>query len=208
MTQDDKLTATLTQAFASPILRYQAPGAEALNAKLVSEALALRDASSGIKRSNRQGWHSENDLMFRKEPGFSELARFIERAIRSATKAIAPDFDMAHHVLRANGWVNINPQHGYNVPHNHGGYMWSGCYYVTVPPVEEGPSGCIEFLSPHLVSAEFQVLGAACYKEKVTMRPKAGDLLLFPSYLTHWVYPNEADAERITIAFNGAYLPK
>jgi hypothetical protein len=27
-------------------------------------------------------------------------------------------------------------------------------------------------------------------------------LLMFPSYLRHWVYPNESDQDRVTIAFN------
>ena len=26
--------------------------------------------------------------------------------------------------------------------------------------------------------------------------------MIFPSYLVHWVYPNEAGGERVTIAFN------
>lgn len=208
MTTSDSSRADLTLAFASPLLRFKAPDATALNAALVSEAMEIRSKSPGVQKSNRQGWHSETDLMTRTEPGLSRLASFIERAMHAATKAISGDFNPAQYRLVANGWININPQHGYNVPHSHSGYMWSGCYYVTVPPVQEGPSGCIEFLSPVLVPGEYKVLGADCYKDKITMRPKAGDLLLFPSYMTHWVYPNEADEDRITIAFNGTYLPK
>ena len=208
MTDSPPLKGNLTPAFSSPILRFQVPEAAVLNATLVAEAHALRLASPGIKKSNHQGWHSDTDLMTRTEPGLSNLAKFIQKAINSASKAIAPDFDPSQHRLTAEGWININPQHAYNVPHTHYGYVWSGCYYVTVPPVEDGPSGCIEFLPPHYVPGEYRVLGASCYNNRITMRPKAGDLLLFPSYLTHWVYPNDADEDRITIAFNGTYLPK
>jgi len=30
-------------------------------------------------------------------------------------------------------------------------------------------------------------------------------MILFPSYLVHWVYPNEADTERWSIAFNATF---
>lgn len=206
MADGEQTKGHLTMAFASPILRIPVPGADRLNALLIEEAHALEAQSPGVRRSNRQGWHSEADLMSRTEPGLSELAGIIRKAINTATISIAPDFALEEHRLIAEGWININPQHGYNVPHRHNGYMWSGCYYVTVPEVEEGPSGSIEFLSPVLVPGEYSDLKAACYKDRVTMRPNAGDVLLFPSYLTHWVFPNEADADRITIAFNGAYV--
>ncbi len=208
MQDAEALTVNLTQAFSSPILRFQIPGASTLNPILIKEANLLRQESSGIRRSNRQGWHSKSDLMTRQEPGLAELARFIEKSIHAATKVISPEFNFRGHRLMTEGWININPQHGYNVPHRHHGYLWSGCYYVTVPRVEEGPSGCIEFLSPFVIPGEYEVFNAACYKEKITMRPNAGDILLFPSYLTHWVFPNDAAEERITIAFNGAYLPQ
>ncbi len=208
MTETDATSGKMTMAFASPILRFAMPEAERLNAMLIEEAHAIRAASNGITRSNRQGWHSEPDLMKRSEPGLSALARYIKKAMFNATQAIAPQFDIAGHRLVADGWININPQHGYNVPHRHLGYQWSGCYYVTVPPVEGSPSGSIEFLSPLTVPAEFRGFGAGCYNEKMVMRPNAGDLLLFPSYLTHWVVPNESEQERITVAFNGAYLPQ
>lgn len=196
----------LTMAFASPILRIPVPDAERLNAMLVAEAKAVQAQSAGVRRSNRQGWHSEPDLMSRTEPGLSELAGVIRKAINTATRSISPDFVLEEYRLVADGWININPQHGYNVPHRHNGFMWSGCYYVTVPEAAEGPSGSIEFLSPLIVPGEYSELNAACYKDRVTMRPNAGDVVLFPSYLTHWVFPNESAADRITIAFNGAYV--
>lgn len=209
MTNSDTPTSsgTLRMAFASPIMLFQMPDAAKFNAMLVKEAHALYAGSSGITRSNRQGWHSDTDLMTRPEPGLSTLARFITSAMLEATRAIAPGFDPAKFRVTTEGWININPQHGYNVPHRHLGYHWSGCYYVTVPVEEGSESGSIEFLSPLIVPAEYKLLGASCFREKIVMRPMPGDLLIFPSYLTHWVVPNEVDEDRITIAFNGAYLP-
>lgn len=199
-------TGHLTMAFASPILRIPFPEAEQLNPVLIEEAKALREQSNGILRSNRQGWHSNTDLMSRSEPGLSKLSRFIKMAINTATKTISPNFSFEQYHLRTEGWININPRNGYNMPHRHTGFMWSGCYYVTVPQANTDFGGCIEFLSPNLVPGEYALLNADCFKERVTMRPNAGDLLLFPSYLMHWVFPNDADTDRITIAFNGSYV--
>lgn len=208
MSDPEHTRPSLTMAFASPILHLPVPDSARLNETLIAEAHALRDRSPGMERSNRRGWHSDTDLMTRPEPGLSELVRIIRKAIHSATKAISPDFRFEDHRMAAEGWININPQHGYNVPHRHGGFMWSGCYYVTVPEVEGAPSGSIEFLSPLNVPSEYALFDARCYSDKITMRPKPGDMLLFPSYLMHWVFPNAVDAERITIAFNATYARK
>jgi hypothetical protein len=36
----------------------------------------------------------------------------------------------------------------------------------------------------------------------VTLRPEAGLMVLFPSYLPHMVYPHKGGRPRISIAFN------
>ena len=208
MSDAEKPTASMTMAFASPILRFEAPNASALNEKLIGEAIALREKEPGTVRSNRQGWHSESNLMKLPDPGFSELAQFIQKAVISATRAISPTFNAPDYHLATNAWININPKHGYNVPHRHDGFIWSGCYYVNPPKVADTQSGSIEFLSPLTVPGEYKVLRAQCYLDKITIQPNAGDLLIFPSYLAHWVLPNEADEERITIAFNAKYVAK
>jgi hypothetical protein len=46
------------------------------------------------------------------------------------------------------------------------------------------------------------------FAPKIRKRPQAGTLLVFPSYLRHWVYPNEQDDLRISIAFNAKFRMK
>ena len=46
------------------------------------------------------------------------------------------------------------------------------------------------------------------FSPKRTLTPKEGMILIFPSYLRHWVYPNEEDEDRISMAFNFKYAPK
>jgi len=33
-------------------------------------------------------------------------------------------------------------------------------------------------------------------------------MVIFPAYLTHWVYPNELAGERVSVAFNARFAPR
>jgi len=46
------------------------------------------------------------------------------------------------------------------------------------------------------------------FSPKRTLTPKDGMILIFPSYLRHWVYPNDEDENRISMAFNFKFAPK
>lgn len=194
--------------FASPLAKFRIAEAAELNALLLAEVTAIRGQDPGVKRSNRNGWHSSDDLFFRQEPGLRKLAQHAVEAIRQATTAVAPAFDFANWSMELEGWINVNGRGGYNAPHDHPGFAWSGCYYVKVPPASDGDSGAIEFLDPRTNARVPTIQGAACFVDTRKVRPEAGLLLLFPSYLRHWVYPNDEDEDRISIAFNARFLPR
>ena len=101
--------------------------------------------------------------------------------------------------------MNANPKGGYNAPHTHPGAHWSGVYYVSQPDFEDGSSGMIELLDPRLELPHWRILDAAAFRGKRTLRPAAGELIVFPSYLVHWVHPNQSEEERVTIAFNATF---
>jgi hypothetical protein len=60
----------------------------------------------------------------------------------------------------------------------------------------------IEFIDPRTGVRAVSVEGANCFASKVAVSPDPGMLIMFPSFLRHWVYPNEQDADRISVAFN------
>lgn len=194
--------------FASPLMTFVLSACDALNAQLLAEITAMRAHSDGVERSNQNGWHSPSDFFGRGEPGCKELRTHIVEAIRQATLQIAPAFDFAIRQLQMEGWVNVNGRGGYNTPHDHPGFAWSGCYYVAVPDNPPGRSGSIEFLDPRTNARVVTIEGANCFVSKVTLQPQAGTLLLFPSFLRHWVYPNEQDTDRVSIAFNARFVPR
>ena len=78
-------------------------------------------------------------------------------------------------------------------------------YYVSQPTVETGTSGMIEFLDPRTDLPNWRILKSPAFRAKKKIRPAAGEIVIFPSYLMHWVYPNETDEERVSIAFNATF---
>lgn len=131
----------------------------------------------------------------------------------TCTKEIAPEFKPENHNMNGEGWVNVNPQYGFNVPHDHPGYTWSGVYYVSLPERDnpKSRSGAIELLDPRTNTAAMAsdiARSSQYFSPKRTLFPKNGMILIFPSYVRHWVYPNEEAQDRISMAFNFKYTPK
>ena len=169
--------------FHSPLFVFHLPDVTALNQLLLAEATTIRANSPGVKRSNKKGWHSNDDFFERTERGFVELRGHMIEAVRQATLRVAPKYDFLTMRLQAEGWININEQGGFNTPHDHPGWIWSGCYYVQVPaiaPGDEGErSGAIEFLDTRTNVRVLTIEDASCFMSKYTLQPSNGMLVLF-----------------------------
>lgn len=194
--------------FPVPLLTFQLAQAKELHVRLIPEIMARRGSESGVERSNRYGWHSDNDLFKRMEPGHAELARELKSMLCVATKTLVPDLPDGL-TTKVEGWVNVGGRDAFNAPHDHGGVFWSGCYYVQVPPAEDPEdvlSGAIEFLDPRGAIGGNLPTNAPFTRSKFTARPAPGTCLLWPSFVKHWVHPNRSGRERITIAFNAWFV--
>lgn len=109
-----------------------------------------------------------------------------------------------------NFWINISGKHHYNRLHAHGNCFLSGSYYIKVPK----NSGNIVFENPNLnientFSSFFKSDGQIAIKNynkynasEWEFEPTLGQLLIFPSYLRHYVQSNQSDEDRISLSFN------
>ena len=99
---------------------------------------------------------------------------------------------------KLNAWFNVNKMGGENLAHSHAGTHVSGVIYF-----QGSGTGAISFKSLetmyHMVPHNWPFSGTATYL------PEDGDIILFPSYLIHWVEPNPIKRERINMAFNVDY---
>ena len=110
----------------------------------------------------------------------------------------------------SNFWINISGKHNYNRLHSHNGSFISGVYYIKVPK----NSGAIVFENPSCMFIEntfkkFDNLtfsGAEDFNSynspEWRIEPLVGQLIMFPSYLRHYVEENQSDDDRISLSFN------
>ena len=209
-----KVTLTRVEAlFYSPLIFFQISDCEALNRQLLEETDAMRARSLGATKSNKKGWQSDADFFRRTEPGCTKLRKHIVEAIVEATKRLSPNFDFKSNEPQMEGWINVNPPGAFNAPHTHPGSALSGTYYVSIPPdsasiAPDAKSGTFEFIDPRVNAGSLSIEGATCFDPGVFVKPKEGLMIIFPSYLRHWVYPNEEESERVSIAFNIRYLKR
>ena len=119
------------------------------------------------------------------------------------------------------GWPNINRLGDYHDPHNHPYAYLSGTYYVCVPN-QQAPStsrsdirpGCITFYDPRGTVNMTAIKDDPQIEPEFTVSPKPGMILMWPSFLMHFVHPNLSEQMRISISFNlmvknpADYLPQ
>ena len=188
--------------FYTPLLRFRIPDHAALDDALMGGGERLRGAGPGVNKSTRGGWHPEGNLFDEPAEPIQTLRRAAVLALYEATRSVTSKVDPERLDMKLFAWMNMNPTGGFNAPHTHPGAHWSGVYYVRQPKVESGNSGMIEFLDPRSDLPAWRILQSRAFRLKRKIRPEAGEIVIFPSYLVHWVYPNEAGGERVTIAFN------
>ena len=194
----------ITPAFPTFIGRFQVPDAEAMNQGLRQLILAEEAEYASLGRSNIGGWHSRPDFLHRRNPALPALTNWVAWALRrmidtsSGTSAFAG-------TLSVTAWATICRGGAYHAPHSHPDSAWSGVYYVDAGT--ESPnqplSGVLEFIDPR-AGVEAVTAPADPYGEPFRIRPRAGLLVVFPSWLFHWVHPYDGNAPRIAISFNVA----
>ena len=196
--------------FPVPFVTIRLKGFEALNRRLLAEVNQRRSTEPGIGRSNRDGWHSALDFFGRTEPAHKQLAAELVAMVEAASAKLIPDLS-AKLATRHEGWVNVNPTHAMNIPHDHSGSFWSGTYYVHVPAPEadaDSHSGALEFIDPRGSIGSSSRLETPFTRGKFTVRAVAGTCLLWPGFVRHWVYPNHSSEERVSVAFNSSFVLK
>ena len=191
--------------FSTPVWIDQINDYEIINDDLKNYIYQEREKNpDGVKKSNVKGWHSEGfDL---KNESLKRFINEISNNIGTAVKDMG--WDLETQLVRiTNMWAIINKDRAFNERHHHGNSSLSAAYYVKA----EENSGDIIFFDPrqanvfhHPTSREANSLN--CQVQSVS--PKAGTLVLFPSYLEHKVDENLSNEERIVVSFNISLIRK
>jgi uncharacterized protein (TIGR02466 family) len=194
--------------FPITVMQSHYTGLEDVNAGIVKLLAGLRAQYLTDKQENEAlsgtittygGYQTSKKMMFLSRPE-TEVETLRDRVVQPGVQAYLDKVfgEQGRQIkTRLVSWANILKEGDWQAPHMHPstGNLISGVYYAAVPEKPE-PEGCIEFLNPHPVAHHHGV--------SLTRRimPKQGDLILFPPYYIHYVYPFRGAGERVIVAFD------
>ncbi len=189
----------------------RARGVAALNARLLRECRQLRaDDAAGRRWSASHypgGYTSYGSAhrMQRLSPTFAALQRELDRHVARFVRTL--QFALGtRRLAMTDCWVNIMGRGALHGPHLHPLSTISGVYYVAVPAGAPG----LKFEDPRLerfMAAPPRARGARRMNRPwVTIPARAGELLLFESWLRHEVPSNRDARERVSVSFNYSWF--
>lgn len=137
------------------------------------------------------------------EPEMQEVATAIDKNLQDVHKQLGFRRDARQEVIRS--WINVGMNGYIERPHNHPGSFFVGVYYVKA----NSGAGKLNFLSPNASSVTTILPPMIEYPNafngaEIAHEPVSGKLLIFPSWLMHYVEPSPE--ERISIAFNASMI--
>jgi uncharacterized protein (TIGR02466 family) len=194
--------------FPTPLIYAPVSEPDALNRALREAILERAERTSGVALSNAGGWQSSDDFAdWAGEPG-RQLLDLVRRLGDSVTGMMqAGGLARGAPEWKINAWANVNRAGDVNRVHHHPGAFWSGVYWVSMDPDDEG--GQFEVHDPRGVMAtlyapqlRFALPGCLAAGSTDYVTPKPGVMVLFPAWLQHAVRPHSSAQPRISVAFN------
>ena len=143
--------------------------------------------------------HTKNTYLL--DTKLKNLKKFCEQHIKIYVKEILdPEEELDFYITQS--WLNVVEPGGNILNHHHANSIISGVFYIST---EEDDS--IKFEDPNFITKElikfetkeFNLWNSTAW----SLSSKNNELMLFPSWLSHQVVPNEkATTNRISISFN------
>lgn len=175
-----------------------------LDAYLADLAGALNDLhqlkTHPVGQSLRGGSQTPAPLTESDHPAIRAFFRAVDAPIQAYMASVGKGDDplrsrnTGRYRIKGSWSVRLRP-HGFHADHIHSrGWLSSACH-IQLPPAAEGQGreGWLRFGAPPGLSD----LAAEHY-----VRPQAGTLVLFPSYMWHGTEPFGGEATRLTLAFD------
>lgn len=203
--------------FATPAMIARHPTAETLNPLL--SALFLQWEQEGdkhrshVKRDTQTGiFESHFGLHLQRDPAVAELFRFVYQTLVAFVRGMnryTPE-DLQRIEFDMHSWFHITRRGGYQRAHNHPNASWSAIYCVDPgDPADDGQarSGVVRFLDTRTGADMYRDPANVQMRDPYTMGPwdlrhRAGQMVVFPSYLLHEIAPYEGERPRIVVALN------
>ncbi len=187
-----------------------------MNSELKNLALKIENESkSDTTSSIVGGHHSDRQLFERDNWALKQLKQLILEDFsgyfkkywsQECTTDLAK-LGLKEFQVKMTGWTMIMREGDMSAPHLHHHSNISGTYYVSAPEISgdnEAQSGNLVICDPRIRSC----LGPLVHQcTSIRIPPQPGAIVMFPSYIEHYVLPFKGKGERISIAFN-IYFPR
>ena len=158
------------------------------------EILQHQETDSGAQYSNIGGWQSTSYYVVK-----HNFINTLFNVIKPKLNIIYNEMLVNSDVSLVNYWFNVNKKFDYNMMHQHAFSYYSAVLYTKTPV----NSGNLVFRRPDRLreTVEFKDVNEHNFGIYWT-QPEVGKLIIFPSFLEHYVEQNLSDDMRISIAFN------
>lgn len=207
----------ITPMFSVPFGFAQMADAEPLNRELRS--LFLAREKEGARWANPSPYTIRNGALFEShfdlftwpEACVQSLAGFCHSELLALVAQLS-GYDLAtmrNLEMQTDAWFHITRSGGHFGMHNHPMASWSGVYCVS--PGQHDPaardSGRLSFVNPNSLAGMYLDPANSQLRQPFAFANHGfdlvpGQLVLFPSWVQHYVLPFHGTGERITVAFN------
>lgn len=199
--------ASVQTLFVSKLYRAAIENAAALSADLSKACRAIAESDAAGRQwcadhgyKGYTSYASLDDLPAR-DPTFATLKRALDK--HAHVFAVALHLDLGRKRLKLDSiWINVLEPGGVHTGHIHPMSVLSGTYYVETPP----GSSALKLEDPRLplmMAAPPREEGAPEEERSfVYIKPAAGEVLMWESYLRHEVPMHAGKRPRISVSFN------
>jgi len=181
--------------WATPILQCKLKKHSSLNKQLTKIITTKLKESTKIT-SNIGTWRSEDNLLRYEFPEIKTLQEIISNAVYKILDYFVTQDTFTGDIL-IEAWANVYSSGDYQTPHIHHDSNWSGVYFVSIDQNINPGNGALILIDPRINVKNLK---------EYTIKPEAGLIVVFPSWLKHWVAPYYGNKKRISIAFNAKHI--
>ena len=168
-----------------------------LNRKLTPLELKFVDKNKKDFYKNDGNITSNNNYILNEKP-FSNIKKELDLRIQDYfDKVISPANNITPYITQS--WLNYTETNQYHHKHAHPNSLVSGVFYINCHEEHDK----IKFFNDNYKTIKLEVKDWNMWNsESWWFSVKTGDVILFPSSLTHMVETKQGDNTRISLAFN------
>jgi uncharacterized protein (TIGR02466 family) len=188
-------------------LRLSKASIQEQNRELLDEVFKIRDIDEKGQKWSKSHYpggytsYASMDRLHKFSTTFEILQKKIDVEVQKFARHLEMDLQ-GRKLVMTSLWANIMQTQVVHSMHIHPLSVISGTYYVQTPK----NSSALKLEDPRLVafmaSAPRKATARAENQRFISLQPKAGEIILFESWMRHEVPPNQSSTERVSLSFN------